>query len=74
LNDKGTDRSRRPKLSLEWYADAWRCSCMTAETHSVMGKEAFDRHLRMYRRRLWGIALFVAHSLIIVLLLYYLFV
>jgi hypothetical protein len=47
---------------------------MSAEIHSVMGRDELARHERMYRRFVWGVGLFVAHSLVILLILYYLVV
>jgi hypothetical protein len=47
---------------------------MAAETHPVMGNDEFAGHERMYRRFVLGVALTAAQTLIIVMLLGYLFV
>jgi hypothetical protein len=47
---------------------------MAAETHPAMGNDEFASHERMYRRFVLGIALTAAQTLIIVILLAYLFV
>jgi hypothetical protein len=36
-------------------------------------REEFDRHVRMYRRFVWGVGLLAAHTLVILLLIYYFF-
>jgi hypothetical protein len=38
-----------------------------------LSREEFDRHVRMYRRFVWGAGLFAAHTLVILLLVYYFF-
>lgn len=43
---------------------------MNSET-GTLSTEEFDRHVRMYRRFVWGVGLFAAHTLVIVLLVYY---
>ena len=47
-----------------------RSCCMSTDTGSL-SREEFDRHVRMYRRFVWGVGLFAAHTLVILLLIYY---
>jgi hypothetical protein len=46
---------------------------MSTTTETALSKSDFSRHVRMYRRFVWGVGLFAAHALVILLLLYYFF-
>jgi hypothetical protein len=45
---------------------------MTTDTGGLSRKE-FDRHVRTYRGFVWGVGLFVTHTLVIPLLIHYFF-
>jgi hypothetical protein len=70
---KATGPSGHDVLSASERASKVMRSCyMTTDTRG-MSREEFDRHVRTYRRFVWGVGLFVTHTLVILLLIYYFF-